>query len=145
MQWDTSIDSGFSNSPTTWLPLAADYKTKNVEAEEAEPDSLLNWHKQLIELRRKNPAMRGGSMVMLDETNPSVLSFVRKGASGKPSVIVAINCTAQAQTVSLDTHTAGVAGGSVTTLLTDAPSLKSASSLNNLTLPPFSSWVGSIK
>ena len=37
-----------------------------------------------------------------------------------------------------------IAGKSVTTLITDAVSLKQVSSLN-ITLPPFASWVGSIK
>ena len=139
MQWDASTDAGFSTSPTPWLPVAADYKTVNVKVEEGKPETLLNWHKRLIALRRQNPALRDGSMTMLDENNSSVLSFLRKGAAGKPSIVTALNCTALPQTITLDVP------GSVTTVITDAPSLNGVSSLKSITLPPFASWVGSVQ
>jgi alpha-glucosidase len=145
MQWNASVDAGFSSSPTPWLPVAADYKTVNVKVEEGQPDSLLNWHKKLIALRRSNPALRDGAMVMLDESNPSVLSFVRKGEAGKPSVLTVVNTTGQEQAVSLDLQVAGANGSTIRTLLTDAKSLNGAPSLKNLTLPPYASWVGSIQ
>ncbi len=141
MQWDGSLDAGFSRAKTTWLPVETDYKTVNVKTEEGEPDSLLNWYKKLIALRRENPALGDGAMVMLDEANPSVLSFVRKGGAGKPSVVVAVNCTGQEQTVSLD----AAGAGSVRTLETDAPSLQGVTSLKGLVLPPFGSWVGMVE
>jgi len=82
---------------------------------------------------------------MIDETNPSVLSYVREGVDGNPAVLVTMNFTAQPQTVSLDTKQANITGSTVTTLLTDAPSLQGATSLQNITLPPYASWIGSIK
>ena len=141
MQWTPGVDAGFSTAKTTWLPIPPSYKTTNVEVEEKQPDSLLKWYKQLLALRRGNPALRDGELTILDATNPSVLSYVRKGPAGQPSVVISVNCTAQEQTVSL---AAGVTGSTVKTLLTDAPSLKGASSLS-LTLPPFASWVGSVQ
>ncbi len=116
-----------------------------MKAEESDPDSLLNWHKQLIAMRREDPTLRDGKQVMLDESNPSVLSYVREGVAGHPAVIVALNFTAQPQTISLDPSKANITGKTVTTLLTNAPALKQATSLQNITLPPFASWVGSIK
>nr|WP_179490037.1 alpha-glucosidase [Granulicella arctica] len=145
MQWDDTQDAGFSDAAKTWLPVASDYTTINMKSEESEPTSMLNWYKELIELRRKNRAIHYGAMVMLDESNPSVLSFIRKGPGGKASVVVAVNCTSEPQSVSLNAQAAGVSGTAVKTLATDAPSLKGASSLNNITLPPFSSWVASIQ
>jgi alpha-glucosidase len=145
MQWDDSKNAGFSTADTTWLPVAPDYKTVNVKTEEGEPDSLLNWNKKLIAMRRDDPTLRDGKQVMLDDTNPSVLSYVREGVGGHPAIVVALNFTAEPQTVSLDAETAGVAGKTVSTLITDAPSLKATSSLHNITLPPYASWVGSLK
>lgn len=144
MQWDDSKDAGFSTADKTWLPVAPDYKTVNVKAETAQPASLLNWNKKLIALRRSNPTMHDGEMLMLDESNNAVLSYVRKGVAGRPAVLVALNFTNQPQTVTLDAKAAGVAGSAVSTLLTDAPSLQSASS-TTITLPPYASWIGSIK
>ncbi len=145
MQWDDSKNAGFSDASTTWLPVPSNYSTINVKAEETEPDSLLNWYKQLIAMRRDDPTLRDGRQVMLDESNPSVLSYVREGVAGHPAVVVALNFTAQPQTISLDPGKANVSGKTVTTLLTNAPALKQATSLQNITLPPYASWVGSIK
>ena len=141
MQWAPGMNAGFSTAKSSWLPVPPSAATTNVQVEEKQPDSLLNWYKQLIALRRQNPALRDGATTILDQTNPSVVSFLRKGPAGKPSVVVAVNCTAQEQTVSLD---AGTAGG-VKTLLTNASSLKSATSLKSLVLPPFASWIGSVQ
>jgi alpha-glucosidase len=145
MQWSDSKDAGFSTAAKTWLPVAPDYTTVNVESEESQTDSLLNWNKQLVAMRRNDPALRDGKQVMLDDTNPSVLSYVRKGADGSPAVVVALNFTDKPQTISLDPANAGVHGTRVSTLLTNAPALRQASSLQNITLPPFASWVGSVK
>ncbi|NYF50769.1 glycoside hydrolase family 13 protein [Tunturiibacter gelidoferens] len=144
MQWDDSKNAGFSESSTTWLPVPSNYSTINVKAEELEPDSLLNWHKQLISMRRDNPTLRDGKQVMLDESNPSVLSYVREGVAGHPAIIVALNFTDQPQTISLDPSKAKVSGNTVNTLLTNAPGLKQTTSLQNITLPPYASWIGQI-
>ena len=75
MQWSDSTDAGFSNAAETWLPVAPDYKTVNVQTEEADPNSLLNWYKKLIALRRTNPAVRDGALIMLDAMKSTCRSF----------------------------------------------------------------------
>jgi alpha-glucosidase len=96
-------------------------------------------------MRRRDPTLRDGEQMMIDESNPSVLSYVRKGVGGNPAIVVALNFTSEPQTVSLNPETAGVSGKKVSTLITDAPLLRETSSLHNITLPPYASWVGSIK
>ena len=145
MQWDTSKNAGFSTADVTWLPVAPNYKTVNVQVETPDQASLLNWYKQLIEMRATNAALREGPLTMLDRTNPNVLSYVRKGSAGSPSVVVALNFTAQPQTISLNLAGTGVTGTDVKTLLTDDPSLQSTTSLSGITLPPFASWIASVQ
>ncbi|MBV8629700.1 MAG: alpha-glucosidase [Silvibacterium sp.] len=145
MQWSDSKDAGFSTAAATWLPVAPDYKTVNVQSEQADPNSMLNWYKKLIEMRRSNPALHDGSLIMLDKSNPNVLSYLRKAPAGSPSVIVSLNFTAQPQNVSLDLAGTGVAGNTVKTLLTDASALQSTTSLNHIELPPFASWIASVQ
>jgi alpha-glucosidase len=139
MQWTAGPQAGFSTNPHTWLPVAPNYKTVNVAVESKEPDSQLDWFKQLIELRRNNPALHSGSMTMLDTSSPSVLAYERT-VEGQPAVVVAMNFTAQPQTISLD-----VPGTGVKTLATDDPTLKSATSLKNVTLAPFAAWVAAVQ
>ncbi len=145
MQWDTSKNAGFSTADETWLPVAPNYKTVNVQVEDAASDSLLNWYKQLIQMRATNPALREGPLTMLDRTNPNVLSYVRKGSAGSPSVVVALNFTAQPETISLNLTGTGVTGTNVKTLLTDDASLRPTTSLTGITLPPFASWIASVQ
>jgi alpha-glucosidase len=144
MQWSDSKDAGFSTAATTWLPVTADYTTVNVKTEDSEPDSLLNWNKKLTTMRKDDPTLRDGRQVMLDKTNPSVLSYIREAVAGHPAIVVALNFTGEEQTVSLDPE-AGASGKTVSTVMTDAPSLKQTTSLHNITLPPYASWIGSIK
>ncbi len=146
MQWNASNpQAGFSTNPKTWLPVPASYKTINVEAELADPNSLLNWHKQLIAMRRENPALHDGGIVMLDRDNPDVLSYLRTAPAGKPSVIVSLNMSAQPQTISLDLAQTGVTGAHLKTLLSTDSSLGTVTSAKSVTLPPFSSWVASVQ
>ena len=58
-------------TPHTWLPVPPNYNTDQRQNRTAEPDSLLNWHKRLIALRRTNAALHDGGMVMLDPTMPA--------------------------------------------------------------------------
>ena len=144
MQWTDGSEAGFSTNAKTWLPVAADYKTVNVKTESSQPDSMLNWYKKLIAMRRSNPALHAGAFALLNPDNPSVLSFIRKGTGGGAAVLVAVNCTAEPQTLTLDTAAAGVTGSSVKTLLTSDPALASART-TTLTLPPYASWIGSVQ
>lgn len=145
MQWDTSKNAGFSTADKTWLPVPPNYKTINVAVEEKEPDSLLNWNKKLIALRRSNRAMHEGGLTMLNPTDPNVLSWLRSAAPGQAAVVVAMNMSAEPRTISLDLSTTGYKGKTVKTLLTDQPSLANTSTVTNITLPPFASWIGQIQ
>jgi alpha-glucosidase len=138
MQWTPGPQAGFSTNPHTWLPIPPNYTTINVETETADPNSLLNWYKQLIALRRSLPALHDGGMEMLNKDSKDVLSYVRTGPA---PVLVAINLSADAQTVSFDVPSAHA----VKTLAATDPSLQAVTTLHAVKLPPFSAWVASIQ
>jgi alpha-glucosidase len=142
MQWDASNrQAGFSTNTRTWLPVPASYKNVNVQAESADPDSLLSWHRKLIDMRRTNPALATGRMVMLDVQNANVLSYARVAKDGK-AVLVALNMSATPQTVSLDPKSAGIRQSGLTTLMTSPASMERPASAGTIVLPPFAAWVG---
>jgi alpha-glucosidase len=145
MQWTPGPQAGFSTNPHTWLPIAPDYKTVNVQTESADPNSLLNWYKRLIALRRSEPALHNGGMVMIDQDNADVLSYVRTAPEGIPAVVVAMNMSAEAKKVMLDLKRAGVTLKSVRTLAASDATLRNQTSLVSVVLPPFSSWVASLQ
>ena len=65
MPWDDGDFAGFS-SAEPWLPLNADWRTRNVAAQAAEPGSMLNLYKRLLALRRAEPALQLGDVRLLD-------------------------------------------------------------------------------
>ena len=142
MQWDATTNAGFTTG-TPWLPVPPTYTTVNVKAEEPQPDSLLSWYKSLIALKKDNPALAHGDNVMLDMENTKVLSWMRK-AAGAPQVVVAVNFTADAQTVNLTTGDAGVKAGHAKTLL-KSPGGTDPASIDKVELGPFGVYIGEVK
>jgi len=60
MPWDASPEAGFTTSEP-WLPLGADWPTRNVAAEDRDRGSMLTLHRRLIALRRREPALATGA------------------------------------------------------------------------------------
>jgi alpha-glucosidase len=145
MQWDSSNpQAGFSTNPRTWLPVTPNYRTINVQAESADPDSLLNWHRQLIALRRNNAALRGGRTVMLDQTNARVLTYARVTGEGE-TVLVSLNLSGEPATVALAVAAPVVHGSMLKTLLSSGGPAGSVGADGHLTLAPYAAWVARVE
>ena len=99
MQWDATVNAGFNQGAATWLPVGSDYKTRNVAVESADPVSVLNWYRRLIELRRTVPALSEGDYNTLPVSDEHLLAFSRT-SQGK-TVVVLLNMSGDEQTVSL--------------------------------------------
>lgn len=142
MQWTSGPNAGFT-APTVkpWLPVPPNNATINVDAEKADPTSLYNWYKELIQLKKTNPAFSQGEDTMLDVDNTSVLSWKRQ-AAGAPPVVVAVNFTAQPQTVNLVGP--GLPDGAVNTLL-KTPGGPTPSTLKYIQLGPFGVYIGQLQ
>lgn len=63
LQWNSSKNAGFSTAQKTWLPLADDYVTNNIEIQSSPSVSHLKVFKTLISLR-ENPTMKYGGLEM---------------------------------------------------------------------------------
>ena len=143
MQWDTSSQAGFSANPHTWLPVTANYRTVNVQTESADQESLLNWHRRLIALRRSSAALRDGRTVMLDGSNPHVLTYARVAPGGE-TLLVSLNMSAQPQTISLGLAAAGVRGAHLRTLLASPEPITATAADRPVTLKPFAAWIAAL-
>ena len=64
---------------------------------------------------------------------------------GAAPVVVAINMSAQPQTVSLDVSAFGGTGKTAKTLAASEASLRGVTSTENVTLPPYSAWVAEVR
>ena len=78
MQWKNAPNAGFCPADVSpWLPVNPDYANGiNVEGQ-AGPGSLLNVYKQLLAVRRANPALVEGDYRPLHEKSQDYLAFLR--------------------------------------------------------------------
>jgi len=84
MQWSADKNAGFSraNPHKLYLPAIVDpeyhFGTVNVEAQDANPHSLLWWMRRVIALRGRHRAFSRGTLELLAPDNHRVLAFLRR-------------------------------------------------------------------
>ena len=101
MPWDSSPFAGFSTAPP-WLPLNADWPTRNVAAQAVDPGSMLALYRALLALRRAQLALSIGSLTLIDAA-PDVLAYERR--SGADRLLVALNFSAEGRPLPLTAET----------------------------------------
>lgn len=75
MQWNGTVNAGFT-SGEPWLKVNGNYKEINVAAEEQDPNGVLAFWKQMIQLRKTNPVLINGDFCSAFE-GKSVYAFER--------------------------------------------------------------------
>ena len=100
MQWSAQPNAGFSpEGVQTWLPVNPDYREGiNVADQENDPQSMLNFYRTLLALRKTTPALIDGDYQALDEEAQDFLAFLRKSVSSEQTCLVVLNMSEQAQT-----------------------------------------------
>jgi alpha-glucosidase len=142
MQWNATQNSGFSTAKP-WLPVPASYKTHNVETQSKDPDSILNFYKQVLALRHEDAALRDGEYIALNEDDPNVLSYLRRYKG--EVVLVALNMSANPQNVKFDLSGQSIVVTKATTLLTTMKSSRQEVSMTSIPLEPFAVYIGKIQ
>jgi alpha-glucosidase len=91
MQWSNKQNGGFSpNGVDPWLPVNPNYKNGiNVKDQQNNRDSLLNYYKHLLRVRKNSPALIEGEYTPLYKTAKEHFSFVRH--SNQQIVLVVLN------------------------------------------------------
>jgi maltose alpha-D-glucosyltransferase/alpha-amylase len=105
MQWSPDRNGGFSQAAfeQLYLPPIMDpitgYQAVNVEQQQMDPSSLLNWMKQIIKLRKHYKVFGRGSLEILNPSNRKVLAFIRQWQD--ETVLVVANLSRYPQAVEL--------------------------------------------
>ncbi len=87
MAWDGSPNAGFSTAGP-WLPLHDDWPTRNVAAQGDDPASMLSLYRDLLHLRRTEPALSVGSFQLV-EADDHLLTYERH--HGGSRLLIALN------------------------------------------------------
>ena len=89
-QWDSSKNAGFTSGETTWIKVHPNYQEINAEIEIENPNSIFNYYKQLLKLRKNseysNALVYGKFESYLNE-HPDVFVYSRSDDEVKVGVI----------------------------------------------------------
>ena len=101
MQWTSEENAGFTKG-TAWLKINPDYKEINVEDQENNPDSVLNYYRKLIALRKSDEfknVFTYGEFIPEYEEMDHIQAFYRKDAA--KCILVAANFGTDAASIEL--------------------------------------------
>jgi oligo-1,6-glucosidase len=76
MQWENTINGGFSTGKP-WLKVNPNYDSVNVANQEKDPNSILNYFRKMVQLRKTEPTLIYGDWQLIDINNPSVFAYTR--------------------------------------------------------------------
>ncbi len=87
-QWDDSPNAGFTTG-APWLKVNPDYANVNAAAQENDPNSVLNYFRKLISLRKNDLTLVYGKYELLDKDNPDVYCYKR--SMNNETILVMLN------------------------------------------------------
>ncbi len=88
MQWNDEINGGFSMHDP-WLKANPNYDKINVELQQNDPNSILNFYRNLLKIRKQYDAFVFGDFEELEYNNPSL--YVYKKVFGGEQIMVLLN------------------------------------------------------
>lgn len=106
MQWSPDRNGGFSRADPERLPLPVlmgplyGYEAVNVEAQQRDPHSLLNWTRRMLAKRQQTQVFGRGSLTFLYPGNRRILAYLREFEG--TTILCVANLSAASQPVELD-------------------------------------------
>ncbi len=88
MQWDNTDQAGFS-SGKPWIKINPNYRDINVDQSENDENSILNYFRKMVRLRKSGLIPITGDFTELYPDDPALYCYVRD--NGKESILVCLN------------------------------------------------------
>ncbi|MEK6478637.1 alpha-glucosidase [Catalinimonas sp. 4WD22] len=88
MQWDSTAHAGFTDG-TPWLPVNENYTEINVADENDDPNSCLNYFREMVKLREKHPVFVYGDYEVVQKEHEQVYAYTR--TLGDEKMLVLLN------------------------------------------------------
>jgi alpha-glucosidase len=88
MPWSAAPQAGFTTGQPR-LRLNGDYRQRNVAAQQADPDSVFHFYRQLLSLRHESPALRRGRFHPLLHHPVTAMAYLR--TTPEQTMLVALN------------------------------------------------------
>lgn len=111
IQWDDSENAGFTTG-TPWIPVNPNYKEINAKEQLGRPDSVFNYYKELIRLRKEHEIIVYGQFELLCPESEEL--FVYKRTLGDEKLLVICNFSeSETEYTAPDTEGADAASAAV--------------------------------
>ena len=140
MQWNDTPNAGFTQG-IPWLPVPMTYETHNVASEQKDPNSILNFYKNLLALRHTNQALLDGDYIALNQDDANVYSYLRRYKG--QAVLVVLNMSENPQNVSFNLSKQGFSTGEAKTLLSTING-GATQKLSGMSLPSYTVYIGEV-
>ncbi len=88
IQWNAGENAGFTTGKP-WLKVNDNHRYLNAEVQEKDPNSVLNYFRKIVKLRKENPVLVYGKYTLLDKDNQNVYCYTRE-LDGK-KMLIALN------------------------------------------------------
>ena len=137
MQWDSSSNSGFSKS-NPWIKINPNYTKINVENQLNDKDSILNFYKKMIKIRKENEALIYGEYKLILEDDENIYSYIREFENEK--FIIITNLTDKKVEFSYDEEVLKYEN-----LLISNYNIKSHEDINKILLNPYEARLYKLK
>lgn len=101
MQWNSSINAGFNMGAKTWLKINDNYKTINVEDEKNDSNSILNFYKKLLRLRKNSQYENTfvyGKFINILKDDERIFAYIRQADK---KVLIIANMVAEEVNINL--------------------------------------------
>lgn len=138
MQWTGGRNAGFSSAATTWLPVPPTATTRNVETMSKDSNSILNFYKQTIRLRRASPALLDGDYAAIGG-DPHVFAYRRHAP--QQTMIVALNMSGERRALQLAQGAPGQAAPRFRVVLSNLGIKNPVADGSTLNLAPYEAMV----
>jgi len=145
MQWSSEPNGGFSpDGVKTWLPVNPNYADGiNAAGQQDDPDSLLNFYKAMLRLRKRSPALIAGEYSPLLEQSEDCFAFLRiseaEGAVEPQTCLVVLNMSDRAHELNFDLN-----AQRCKLLFSNLARDGDSDDVNKLSVAPFEIYIGEL-
>jgi glycosidase len=87
MQWDQSNQAGFTNG-IPWIGVNQNKAEINVEIEESNPETVLNYFRRMISIRKTNEVLRIGTFELVETGESPLFIFQRSIEDEKWTIVL---------------------------------------------------------
>ncbi|SEO56830.1 oligo-1,6-glucosidase [Mucilaginibacter gossypiicola] len=106
-QWNSTANAGFTTG-TPWIKVNPNYKNINAAAQEKDANSILNYFRRIVKLRKDNLVLVYGKYTLLDAQNPDTYAYTRELNGRKLLVLLNFTSKAASAQTGLDLNNATV-------------------------------------